>query len=318
MAILKKKSKTNSLKSSTRLSLKQFLFFGLIFAAVGGFFLWRSFAATFTLATVGANNMKYSAGSTTLSADSSAKSGYKLAMLWNGTASGSASATSAITSVSVRAKGDQCNGSPSMNLIVDGVSLNTWNVDATSWTNYNTDIAVKLTASGTHTFAINFKNDYYVSSSCDRNLILDSVTFYGSDSTTTNLTKVGTYSNYTNQNNNNTVFQAQDYLPGIGTQTVTEIAPGGELVYSNSSLGKLPTTICYEARTWNNPKSAVLATSAYVTFVGYNNSVSVDVPIDGNYYQICVPPGNKTAPAYNVANLSSSAYLFVYQAEAKF
>jgi hypothetical protein len=310
-------SKSNSFKGNAHISLKQLLVFGLVFAAIGGFFLWRSFAATYTLATIGANGLKYSGGYSSLVADSSANSGYKLAMFSNGTATGSASTSSAITSVSVRAKGDQCNGAPSMNLAVDGVSLNTWNVNATEWTDYNTDITVKLSPSGAHTITISFANDYYLPGTCDRNLVLDSVILFGTNTATTTPTKVGYY-NYLSQNNSATVFQSLDAVSGLGQQYVSDVSPGAELSYVGFPGKASISSVCYDARAYNSPKALAQPPSAYVTFGGVGNSISVDLPTDGNYYQICVPNGSKATPSFNVANLSSSSYILVYQAVVKY
>jgi hypothetical protein len=316
MATNKKNFKGGLLKSNFQLSIKQLIFFAVVFAAVGGYLIWRSFAATLSLATVGANSMKYSASSTSVTADSTASSGYKLGMYWNGTASGTISSSSAITSISIRAKGDQCNGAPSMTLVVDGVALRTWNVDSAVWANYNYAVSVKLEPSGTHSFSIKFANDYGIPSTCDRNLILDSITFFGTDTTNTALPKLGYY-NYTSQSSNNLVFQSQDSLPGIGTQYVSDVAPGGELSYVMSGKVSIK-SICYDARAYNSPKSLVQVPSVYTTFVGQGNTVAVDLPTDGNYYQVCVPSGTKTTPTYNVANLSDSAYVLVYQATVKY
>jgi hypothetical protein len=102
-------------------------------------------------------------------ADGSASGGQGLLIWTNGTASKTVSTGSA-QSLTVRARGDACDGAPQMMVAVDGQSVLTAAVPSTSWADYSA--AVSLTA-GSHTFAISFTNDYL--NGCDRNLRLDSV-----------------------------------------------------------------------------------------------------------------------------------------------
>src|SRR4051794_33293340 len=95
-------------------------------------------------------------------ADAIASGGQGLMIWTNGTASTSYTSTSAAT-LSVVARGDQCNGAPRMVVSVDGASVLTQDVGS-SWTTYG---AGSL-SSGAHTIAIAFTNDY-AASGCDRN-----------------------------------------------------------------------------------------------------------------------------------------------------
>lgn len=73
----------------------------------------------------------------------------------------------------MRARGDQCNGAPNMTIKVDGTQVLSTDVNSTSYTDYTA--TASLTASS-HAIEISFPNDEFTSA-CDRNLIVDKVTF---------------------------------------------------------------------------------------------------------------------------------------------
>lgn len=101
--------------------------------------------------------------------DSTASGGKGLSLLSNGFAEGYVSG--AFSTITVRARGDQCDGAPSMTVSVDGNAVNTSVVPATAWTDYTANVNA---ASGTHTVKVSFTNDANPGT-CDRNLRLDSV-----------------------------------------------------------------------------------------------------------------------------------------------
>ncbi len=101
--------------------------------------------------------------------DAKASGAKGLAFWGNGTAS-KTTTTQAIQSLTVRARGDQCNGAPHLTLIVDGKSVLSTLVPATSWTDYSAPVTLPA---GTHTFQLGFDNDAGVSGGCDRNLRVD-------------------------------------------------------------------------------------------------------------------------------------------------
>lgn len=121
-----------------------------------------------------------SAGSTVR--DSSASGGSALTLTSKGTAS-KVLQLPASTSVTVRAKGQQCNGSPSMAVAVDGVTIATTNVTSNAWTDYTTP---KSLPAGSHTLAVTFTNPYWFF--CSRNLSLDKVTVVPAATTPTSST----------------------------------------------------------------------------------------------------------------------------------
>ncbi len=103
--------------------------------------------------------------------DSSA-SGGKAVSFWSNDSISKTVTTVAGSTITVRAFGDQCNGAPSFTLAMDGTNVFTSAVPAGSWTNYS---ASKTVGAGSHTFALSYTNDSRTSS-CDRNLRVDSIT----------------------------------------------------------------------------------------------------------------------------------------------
>jgi endoglucanase len=106
--------------------------------------------------------------------DSSASGGQGLLIWSNGTASRSIT-TGGAQGMTVRARGDQCDGSPQMAVAVDGQTVLSVAVSSSSWTDYSANTSIP---SGNHTIAISFTNDYL--SGCDRNLRLDKVSLASS------------------------------------------------------------------------------------------------------------------------------------------
>ncbi len=91
--------------------------------------------------------------------------------IWS-TATATGSVTSRATRrITVRARGEQCNGAPRMIVSVDGRVALDVSVSATSWTDYAADLAL---ADGTHTLTVRFDNDARTAT-CDRNLLVDRV-----------------------------------------------------------------------------------------------------------------------------------------------
>jgi hypothetical protein len=112
--------------------------------------------------------------------DTAASGGSALTLNSNGTASKTIQLP-ASTSVTIRAKGQQCNGAPSMDVAIDGTKISTTNVPATAWTDY----AIPRTiAAGSHTIAVTFTNSYRFFF-CARTLSLDKVTVIPAATTTT-------------------------------------------------------------------------------------------------------------------------------------
>ncbi len=149
--------------------------FVILFAAVGCYFIYNSFAATGTVTAIEAESMTLPTG-TTIVADSTSSGGKAIDIIKNGTASTVFSLPSSASSVSVSAKGTACaKFYPVLNLQVNGITVLKQTVKSTAWNTYS--ISTTQTA-GTKTLAIVFTNNYG-SSSCARHLYVDKVTFIG-------------------------------------------------------------------------------------------------------------------------------------------
>jgi glucose/arabinose dehydrogenase/PKD repeat protein len=80
----------------------------------------------------------------------------------------------ATTQLTVRARGDQCNGAPNLVVRVDGAQVFSTVVPATVFSDYSVQLSL---AAGAHTVEVAFTNDFYGGTGCDRNLHLDKLTF---------------------------------------------------------------------------------------------------------------------------------------------
>ncbi len=94
----------------------------------------------------------------------------KALLIWsNGTASNTVQTMTTTESITVRAKGDQCSGAPSLRLVADNATVSEFAVSATVWTDYRIPITL---LPGTHTLSVQFTNDARTTT-CDRNLRFD-------------------------------------------------------------------------------------------------------------------------------------------------
>ena len=134
---------------------------------------WAFGAAT--TASFEAETMSLAAGSGGSFSDQSASAGSGLLIQTNATALKSVTTTKADRLV-VRARGDQCVGAPRMVVKVGNTQVLSKAVSATTWTDYPVSIAP---VSGAQTVRISFTNDRRTSS-CDRNLRVDKVSFVSS------------------------------------------------------------------------------------------------------------------------------------------
>lgn len=177
-------SASNNVTPKFRLSRKQALLIVAFIGVIGAIFIYRSFAATGVVATLRGYNMVYQVGTTAKSskvADATASDGYSLLMKWAGTASQTITIPE-VSRIDIRAKGDICNGGPDMALKIDGQQVAKWNVSATSWQNYSYTSKVPA---GAHNIQVEFLKDYYIANKCDRNLRLDTIQFYGTETAPT-------------------------------------------------------------------------------------------------------------------------------------
>jgi hypothetical protein len=108
-------------------------------------------------------------------ADPTASGGRAIVLSGNGSVSAAVDVASPITGVIVRARGDQCLGSPALTVRVDGAVVRAFPVMATGWSQYSAPASV---AAGGHTVTLAYTNDR-TSAYCNRRLYLDVVTVLG-------------------------------------------------------------------------------------------------------------------------------------------
>jgi hypothetical protein len=170
--------KPKDLIAKSSFSSRELLVFALVFFGIGAYVLYRSFAAGPLVASLEAEQMSLPVNGSVIT-DTAASGGKALQLLSNGTASGSVSLPSNATDLTVLARGDQCGGSPTMSVAVDGVNVITTAVASTAWTSYS---ATKALGTGSHSVSITFSGDYVKTKgkrSCDRNLYVDVTNLFG-------------------------------------------------------------------------------------------------------------------------------------------
>jgi hypothetical protein len=263
--------------------------------------------------TVEAEAMKVvpaSAGSTVR--DSSASGGVALTL----TASSTASTTVALpasASVVVRAKGQQCNGAPTMNLTVDGKAVSTTSVSSSSWANYTTPTSI---AAGSHTVGIGFSNPLRFF--CTRSLSLDKVTIVASAPSTSSTSSPPTSPTTQPPASGDATAWLQSQFDGLKAGQTLTLPPG---TYQHSGVLKLQV-----AGVSVNGNGAILqatndSTSA-VQIVADNVSLSnltLAAPTSGQRYDALeqhklVVAGNGATVSDVTINGSAAAGVFVYGA----
>jgi beta-mannanase len=168
----KKQIKVGVFKKQVQFSIRQLIIFALVFAAIGGYVIYRSSAAQPVVATLEVERMTLPSGDSVVS-DSGASGGQAVKVIANGSASGTVNLPSNATSIGLAAKGTKCTGKwPKVNLQVDGkTALYSAGISSSSWKSYTATVAL---SSGIHTLSIASSN----ATSC-RSLYLDVITFYG-------------------------------------------------------------------------------------------------------------------------------------------
>ena len=174
MVTTAKTTKPSLFSNKTRFSSHQLLIFAVVFGLIGGYVLWRAFAASPTVATVQAEQLSLPAGAAVVS-DSLASGGQAVKFTSVGTATGSVSLPSAGDSLTIVAKAAKCKGiSPILTFGVDGTTVLTANVTSTSWTSYN---LTKSLSSGSHNLSVAYSGA--TKNRCTPVLYSDVITFFG-------------------------------------------------------------------------------------------------------------------------------------------
>jgi len=158
-------------------SKRSLIIYTVVFAVLGSYFVFRSFAAT-VVATLEVEQLTIPATATVVS-DSSASGGKAVQFMATDAATGTLTTSGKSDTVTVVAKGVQCHGAPVLQLTVDSKAY-TASVSSTSWQSYN--IAAALVA-GPHSVALNFTNPGGGKGKCSRQLTVDVIKAVDNSST---------------------------------------------------------------------------------------------------------------------------------------
>jgi hypothetical protein len=139
-------------------------------------------AADTTVSTTPGETMTSTATYVRAQADTTAEGGQTLAMYTGGTAQAALSASAPATALTVRARGSQCNGAPTVQVDVDGVKVATFSVASTTYTTYT---VAKALAAGSHKVTAALTNDGSTTT-CDRNAFVDTIRAVASTTATPN------------------------------------------------------------------------------------------------------------------------------------
>lgn len=175
-----------------RFSKRNLIIFAVLFGALGVFFIWRSFAAQPVVASVEAEQLTLATGATAV-ADTSASGGQYVKFTSKGPATyNSLSLVSQATTLTIRARGDQCTA-PNMEIKIDGRLIKSQAVSSSTWADYTISTSV---AAGSHNLSVEFTNPTTQTAGnsgklkCRSNLYIDKFVFYGPDNTPTNVVEV--------------------------------------------------------------------------------------------------------------------------------
>jgi len=138
--------------------------------AAASLLLLTASSATAAPVTAEAESLSLPAGTGQVVADGSASAGHALKIWSTATASGSVTSR-ATRRITVRARGEQCDGAPRMIVSVDGKPALDVKVGSTAWSDYAADLPL---SDGAHALTVRFDNDA-VTTTCDRNLLVDRV-----------------------------------------------------------------------------------------------------------------------------------------------
>ncbi len=117
---------------------------------------------------------------------------------------------------------------------------------------------------------------------------------------------------YTNAAQTSGVSTATDYVNQVGTQTVSQVAAGGQLTYVVGGKTAIK-SMCYFLRAVN-PKG--VGTTATVELTNQYKSTVISLPVAGDYQELCVGSAKSgTLKPYNVYNKSAQdgPQVLVYQ-----
>lgn len=148
-----------------------------MFASVGAYQLWRTYAAT-SVGSIEAEAMLVTSGTFNSIDDTNASGGKARSATTASTISGTLTTNGPATSLLIKARGLQCNGSPIINLSIDNRPIQSTTVTTTTWTAFTVPVALNQ---GAHTVVASYANPYVSTrggkTKCSRTLILDNFIF---------------------------------------------------------------------------------------------------------------------------------------------
>ncbi len=173
----------NFIKNKVNFSRKSVVIFIVLFAVVGGFLLWKSFAASTEVARLEVENMQLPLGAKKIS--DKASTGYVAKFSSNGTATSLVTLPNAADSISISARYDlydrgKCSTSPKpkLSVVIDGKVIIPATELTGSYAPYKNKSSISLTK-GQHKVNV-IGSDLNDLSGCDRLMRVDMLTFYGS------------------------------------------------------------------------------------------------------------------------------------------
>lgn len=171
-------AKKSGFLPKNKFSRKQLIIFIVIFATLGGFLIWRSFAASVAIATVNAEQMTLPAGATIV-AHSTASGGQIVRMTQASSLKGTVNLSSAANSITVNALSQKCRKSFSqVKVLINGQQALSTTVNSTSLKGFNAGVTL---SAGTHNIEI--ANVPVTVKNCTSALSVDNLVFYGESTT---------------------------------------------------------------------------------------------------------------------------------------
>jgi hypothetical protein len=144
--------KAKLFKSEAHFSVRQMIIFSLIFAGLGTYLIWRSFAATPIVAVIEAEQLTPLPAGASIISDTSASGGQAAKFTAAGAATGSFSTQTTAVVLKVNAKSIQCNGAPQMVIKIDDVQVGpAISVTSSGWAEYQASLNL---AGGTHSLSV--------------------------------------------------------------------------------------------------------------------------------------------------------------------
>lgn len=195
--------------------------------------------------------------------DSTATGGKALTLAATGSAVSYTETTPALSGLSIRARGVNCNGWPVIQVLVDSTVRTTITVSSRTWTDYTANVAIPA---GTHTMMVRFSNDFSWLL-CDRNVDINTIADIPSAATSTTPTT-------TTATTPPTTTTPTTTTPTTTTPTTTTPA--------TTTPTTTPPTTTTTAATTTTPTTSGCPTNSYQARY-FNNTTASGQPV----YQAC-------------------------------